>query len=204
MLEGARDIIVAVEDSAQTCVVHGSDGWDRTSQLTALAELCLDPYYRTYEGFIVLIEKEWLSFGHKFKDRYCGAKMDERSPIFFQFLDCVRILLEQHPTVFEFNEWFLLMLLDHQLSGLFGTFMFNNVKERILECQPMKMVSLWSYMCHSHHRTQFVNPFYEPGPDVHPSSRWSSGETTSRAGRSTQQEGNREILSATRLAANNI
>lgn len=48
-------------------LVHCSDGWDRTAQLTALSMLMLDPYYRTIKGFEVLIEKEWMSFGHKFQ-----------------------------------------------------------------------------------------------------------------------------------------
>jgi hypothetical protein len=48
-------------------LVHCSDGWDRTAQICSVAEILLDSYYRTIEGFAVLIEKEWCSFGHKFQ-----------------------------------------------------------------------------------------------------------------------------------------
>lgn len=54
-----------------TVLLHCSDGWDRTSQLSSLAQLVLDPYFRTMEGFFVLVEKEWVSFGHQFATR-CG------------------------------------------------------------------------------------------------------------------------------------
>ena len=36
-------------------LVHCSDGWDRTAQLCSLAGIILDPYYRTLDGFAVLI-----------------------------------------------------------------------------------------------------------------------------------------------------
>jgi len=38
------------------CGVY-SDGWDRTSQLVSLAQMLLDPHYRTIKGFAILIEK---------------------------------------------------------------------------------------------------------------------------------------------------
>ncbi|KAG0669071.1 hypothetical protein C6P45_004143 [Maudiozyma exigua] len=50
-------------------LVHCSDGWDRTTQIISLVQLCIDPYFRTFKGFMVLIEKDWVCFGHKFRER---------------------------------------------------------------------------------------------------------------------------------------
>jgi myotubularin-related protein 6/7/8 len=71
ILEGTVLITRNVHVNSSHVLIHCSDGWDRTSQLSALAQLCLDPFYRTIRGFEILIEKDWLSFGHKFMDR-CG------------------------------------------------------------------------------------------------------------------------------------
>lgn len=77
ILEGIVIIVKAVHLANSHVLVHCSDGWDRTSQLSSLSQLCLDPYYRTKEGLAVLIEKDWVSYGHRFRDR-CGHTVPER------------------------------------------------------------------------------------------------------------------------------
>ncbi|KAI1919709.1 phosphatidylinositol-3-phosphatase ymr1 [Ophidiomyces ophidiicola] len=69
LLDGAALIARQVGLQHSHVLIHCSDGWDRTSQLSALSQLCLDPYFRTLEGFMVLVEKDWLSFGHMFRHR---------------------------------------------------------------------------------------------------------------------------------------
>lgn len=114
--------------------VHCSDGWDRTSQLTSLSMLLLDGYYRTIEGFEVLIEKEWLSFGHRFELRMGHGQSkytdQDRSPIFLQFIDCVWQILQKFQSQFEFNENLLLVILENMFTCQFGTFLYNSECER--------------------------------------------------------------------------
>ena len=50
ILAGAFKIADKVESHKTSVLVHCSDGWDRTSQITSLAMLLLDPFYRTIKG----------------------------------------------------------------------------------------------------------------------------------------------------------
>uniref|UniRef100_A0A665V0X5 Myotubularin-related protein 2-like n=1 Tax=Echeneis naucrates TaxID=173247 RepID=A0A665V0X5_ECHNA len=162
LLAAAAKIADKLESGKTSVVIHCSDGWDRTSQLTSLAMLMLDSYYRTLRGFQVLVEKEWISFGHKFAARVGHGDENhansERSPLFVQFIDCVWQMTQQFPAAFEFNELFLVTMLDHLYSCLFGTFLFNSEEERVAKDVQTKTVSLWSYI--NSQPDDFTNPFY--------------------------------------------
>ena len=54
----------------------------------------------------------------------------EVSPIFLQFLDSLAQIIRQFPESFEYSEKLLVFLLTHVYSCQFGTFLFNNQKEK--------------------------------------------------------------------------
>jgi myotubularin-related protein 6/7/8 len=249
ILDGTRLIAETVGIMHSHVLIHCSDGWDRTSQLSALGQICLDPYYRTLEGFIVLVEKDWLSFGHMFRHRsgFLGSekwfqieneridrkgdpsgafenalrgarglfnrhnesneslsqaeanggelqtvsnttssttaeesspkpsatigaaeehrvtKVNELSPVFHQFLDATYQLMYQHPTRFEYNERFLRRLLYHLYSCQYGTFLFDNEKERVDNNAAQRTRSVWDYF--TCRKQEFFNPNYDPKVD---------------------------------------
>jgi len=142
-------------------IVHCSDGWDRTSQTCAIAQLLIDPFYRTIQGFQALIEKDWLHFGHKFLDR-CGfiaGDAREISPVFTQFLDATWQVMSQFPQAFQFNSKYLLAIHDHVYSCQYGTFIGNCQKERAALKLNEKTYSLWGYLTNC--ADEFVNPLYD-------------------------------------------
>ncbi|OBS58006.1 hypothetical protein A6R68_10874, partial [Neotoma lepida] len=155
VLTGAIQIADTVSSGKSSVLVHCSDGWDRTAQLTSLAMLMLDSFYRSIEGFEILVQKEWISFGHKFASRIGHGDKNhadaDRSPIFLQFIDCF-------PTAFEFNEHFLITILDHLYSCRFGTFLLNCESARERQKLTERTVSVWSLI--NSNKDKFKNPFY--------------------------------------------
>ena len=144
-------------------VCHCSDGWDRTSQVCSLVQIILDPYFRTFEGFAVLIEKDWVSFGHQFAVRNgCDCrpeKKKEKSPIFIQFLHVVYQIMEQYPNAFEFGENMLLYLSEEIYSNKFGTFLFNCEKELNEQAGKELTLSIWSEIMLN--KKKYINPYYK-------------------------------------------
>ncbi|XP_054730884.1 myotubularin-related protein 4 isoform X2 [Anastrepha obliqua] len=166
LLAATVTVCHAIEKKGRPVLVHCSDGWDRTPQIVATAELCLDPYYRTVEGFRVLVEREWLSFGHKYSDR-CGHgpgsdELNERCPVFLQWLDLVHQIHKQFPCSFEFNMAYLIKLAQHSHSCLFGTFLCNTYKERLEKSVFERTYSVWPFLS----GPMYKNPLYLQNRDA--------------------------------------
>ena len=169
ILKSSFNIYNSIVKEKNTVLIHCSDGWDRTSQLACVSQILLDEFYRTLEGFIILIEKDWMSFGHQFRYRngfYSNkdtpssvCKENQFSPIFIQWLDCVYQLMEQNLDKFEFNENLLIFIAEQIYEGKYGNFLFNNEKERQDLNMIKKTESIWSYVFEN--KKKFMNPIYK-------------------------------------------
>jgi len=123
----------------------------------------MDPHYRTFQGFQLLIEKEWISFGHKFSDR-CGhlENKSQQLPVFLLFIDCIWQITQQFPTAFEFNSKLLLFIMHHLHSGLYGTFLCNSPAEAKREQAKTLTVSVWTEIKNRVGNDEFRNGNYSP------------------------------------------
>ncbi|KAL7061824.1 hypothetical protein AAHC03_0763 [Spirometra sp. Aus1] len=134
LLQLAGVVVDIVGFQGASVAVCLEDGWDAVTQIVSLAQIMMDPSYRTIRGFWSLIEKEWLMFGHCFNQRV-GQKSSRRSkdvsPVFLQFLDAVHQLLCQFPLSFEFNDFFLQFLAYHHISNRFHEFKHDCEYERL-------------------------------------------------------------------------
>ena len=149
--------------SNNSILIHCPEGSDYTLLLSSLSQILVDPYYRTIEGLAILIEKDWLSFGYQFGFRgglFLKTVIESmKAPFFLLWLDCIHQLLCQFPNAFEFNNELLLFLADMSMSNLYGTFLFNDDRERSLYDTKIKTASIWSDVLID--KGKFTNLFYE-------------------------------------------
>merc|ERR1712226_870610 len=104
------------------------------------------------------------SFGHKFSERNgtCRQSQEkEESPIFLQFIECVWQMWIQFRHAFEFNELFLIKILDGFYSNQYGTFLYSSDKERQSHNVREKTKSIWTDLFFDEEeRRGLLNPLF--------------------------------------------
>ncbi|CAJ0583118.1 unnamed protein product, partial [Mesorhabditis spiculigera] len=146
------------------------EGRDATSVISSLAQLILDPYYRTLEGFKALIEKEWIQFGHRFSHR-ANHTPDSQSngvaPYFLIFLECCHQIHRQAPKSCQFNNFYLKFLAYHSQAAYYRNFLLDSEADRakIQIVDPDDEANIWTAIENSD-QSLFSNPLYKESAEL--------------------------------------
>ncbi|KAK2826290.1 hypothetical protein Q5P01_020504 [Channa striata] len=169
-----------VERDGHSVLVHGSEGTDSSLLISTLAQIIMDPCCRTLEGFLALLEREWVQAGHPFQQRcahsaHSHARLQQESPVFLLLLDCVWQLWRQFPLAMGFSEALLLRLANEAYASDYGTFLCNNDQERCASGVKEKTHCLFQALLRPRDTAHYSNPLYECTelaiwPSVHPQS----------------------------------
>ncbi|XP_016985542.1 myotubularin-related protein 10-B [Drosophila rhopaloa] len=163
--------------SGVTCVLQESNGRDLCCVISSLAQLLLDPHFRTIDGFQSLVQKEWVALEHPFQRRLghvypaqpAGGNAEllesEQSPVFLLYLDCVWQLLQQFTDEFEFTQTYLTTLWDACFMPIFDTFQFDTQAQRLKAVRDSQLVLRpvwdWGEQFSDKDKMFFSNPLYQ-------------------------------------------
>lgn len=148
--------------NGQSVLVQCSEDCDYGNILTSLTQILLDPYYRTFHGLCVLMDKEFCKGGYEFDSRsgrnakpmgslsslHSSASSRpslDAAPGFMLWLWCLWSLLIQSPSCFDYDERLLIFLADSVYSTRFVEFCTNSQDERAT-VDSDETPSVWSFL----------------------------------------------------------
>ncbi|XP_056458167.1 myotubularin-related protein 12 [Gadus chalcogrammus] len=173
-LQKAMEVVECLEKENANVLIMEEGGSDLCCVISSLAQLMLDPFYRTLTGFQSLVQKEWVAGGHRFMERLNQLHLkdkEEVSPVFLLFLEGVMVLLSQYGPSFQFTETYLTVLSDSLHLPVFSTFLFNSQHHRHIYTQAESphspgsvrrcpVVWDWSVQFDCKAQELFINPLY--------------------------------------------
>eukprot|EP01127_Copromyxa_protea_P009630 TRINITY_DN2285_c0_g1_i4.p1 TRINITY_DN2285_c0_g1~~TRINITY_DN2285_c0_g1_i4.p1 ORF type:complete len:713 (-),score=97.20 TRINITY_DN2285_c0_g1_i4:142-2280(-) len=158
----AANKVVKLISEEITVLVRGHSKNRIQTGVATLAQILLDPFYRTIMGFCILIEKDWVSFAYQFYAA-AGITKEQHPPVWSLFLNALSVIIYQYPSYFEYNAAFLLWLEQEVVSTRFGTFCYESTQGN----NRMKNTPVaWNYVLASENLPRFKNRYYEEHPGI--------------------------------------
>ncbi|VDM45427.1 unnamed protein product [Toxocara canis] len=134
----ARRVVHKIVDNQRSVIITDEEGFNGSTVVSCLAQICADGYYRTIAGLNMLIEKEWIALGYPFGRNMFNCTFSSQvqqsrpsTATFLLFLDSLSQLLRLFPVCFEYSQYMLIALWDLSITGLAPGLTCNSVRDRL-------------------------------------------------------------------------